>query len=68
LVVRRDSAAFFSFEETDAYPLSVINICKTLASVPGPTLSLSLAALGGMRWSFVITGGLKLVCAFLGSL
>ncbi|BGP17666.1 hypothetical protein JCM10213v2_005704 [Rhodosporidiobolus nylandii] len=41
--------------------LGIVNICKTLASTPGPTLSLGLAALGGMRWSFVIAGGIKLL-------
>ncbi|GAA5867879.1 hypothetical protein JCM8547_003403 [Rhodosporidiobolus lusitaniae] len=41
--------------------LGIINISKTLASTPGPTLALGLAALGGMRWVFVITGSLKLI-------
>ncbi|GAA5916008.1 hypothetical protein JCM6882_003495 [Rhodosporidiobolus microsporus] len=49
--------------------LGVINICKTLAATPGPTLSLGLASLGGMRWAFVLTGSIKLiydVCLFVG--
>ncbi|GAA6003740.1 hypothetical protein JCM10207_003574 [Rhodosporidiobolus poonsookiae] len=41
--------------------LGVINICKTLASTPGPTLALGLAAIGGMRWTFVIAGAIKLL-------
>ncbi|GAA6028615.1 hypothetical protein JCM8097_007311 [Rhodosporidiobolus ruineniae] len=49
--------------------LGIINICKTLAATPGPTLSLGLTALGGMCWSFVITGCIKLlydVALFIG--
>ncbi|GAA5920282.1 hypothetical protein JCM1841_003020 [Sporobolomyces salmonicolor] len=49
--------------------LGIINVCKTLASAPGPTLSGQLASLGGLRWSFVITGCIKLVydiCLWIG--
>ncbi|GAA5862275.1 hypothetical protein JCM1840_001704 [Sporobolomyces johnsonii] len=49
--------------------LGIINVCKTLASAPGPSLSGQLASLGGLRWSFVITGSIKLVydiCLWIG--
>ncbi|GAA6061137.1 hypothetical protein JCM10212_001737 [Sporobolomyces blumeae] len=49
--------------------LGIINVCKTLASAPGPTLSGQLASLGGLRWSFVITASIKLIydiCLFIG--
>ncbi|KDE05323.1 hypothetical protein MVLG_04239 [Microbotryum lychnidis-dioicae p1A1 Lamole] len=43
--------------------LGIINVCKTLASAPGPTVSGHLAARGaqGLRWSFVLCGGLKIL-------
>ncbi|GAA5825023.1 hypothetical protein JCM11251_006066 [Rhodosporidiobolus azoricus] len=49
--------------------LGIINICKTLAATPGPTLSLGLASFGGMKWAFVLTGSIKLIydiCLFIG--
>ncbi|BGP49555.1 hypothetical protein JCM10450v2_005449 [Rhodotorula kratochvilovae] len=39
----------------------VVNVCKTLAATPGPTLSLSLASLGSIRLVFVFMGGIKIV-------
>lgn len=45
--------------------LGIINVCKTLASAPGPSLSGVLASRGGLRWTFVITGGFKLMCEFI---
>ncbi|SCV74897.1 BQ2448_7926 [Microbotryum intermedium] len=43
--------------------LGIINVCKTLASAPGPTVSGCLATRGaqGLRWSFVLCGGLKIL-------
>ncbi|GAA6013742.1 hypothetical protein JCM11491_005082 [Sporobolomyces phaffii] len=41
--------------------LGVINVCKTLASAPGPTLSGQLASAGKLRFSFVITASIKLI-------
>ena len=42
--------------------LGVINVCKTLASAPGPTLSGQLASSGNLRFSFVITASIKIIC------
>ncbi|GJN90248.1 hypothetical protein Rhopal_003247-T1 [Rhodotorula paludigena] len=39
----------------------VINVCKTLASTPGPTLSLALVSLGSSRIVFVLMGGIKIL-------
>lgn len=48
----------------DCPPLAaVVNVCKTLASTPGPTLSLGLASLGHMRLAIVLMGGIKIICA-----
>ncbi|GAA5833594.1 hypothetical protein JCM3766R1_002583 [Sporobolomyces carnicolor] len=49
--------------------LGVINVCKTLASAPGPTLSGQLASSGNLRFSFVITASIKIIydiCLFFG--
>ncbi|GAA5939932.1 uncharacterized protein JCM15063_004349 [Sporobolomyces koalae] len=49
--------------------LGIINVCKTLASAPGPTLSGQLASSGNLRFSFVITASIKLfydVCLWFG--
>jgi len=37
-------------------------VCKTLASTPGPTLSLGLASLGHMRLAIALMGGIKIIC------
>lgn len=41
--------------------LGIMNVSKTLASAPGGAFSGTLASLGGLRWSFVITGCVKLI-------
>ncbi|SCV74914.1 BQ2448_7943 [Microbotryum intermedium] len=43
--------------------LKVINVFKTLATAPGPSLSGHLASQGapGLRWSFVLCGALKIL-------
>ncbi|GAA5904827.1 hypothetical protein JCM8208_001369 [Rhodotorula glutinis] len=41
--------------------LGIVNVCKTLASTPGPTLSLGLASLGHMRVAIVLMGGIKII-------
>ncbi|GAA5852121.1 hypothetical protein JCM9279_005064 [Rhodotorula babjevae] len=41
--------------------LGIVNVCKTLASTPGPTLSLSLASLGHMRLAIMLMGGIKII-------
>lgn len=49
--------------------LGIINVCKTLAATPGPTVSLTLVSLGHIRWSFVIMGSIKIlydVALFIG--
>ncbi|KAK4047419.1 hypothetical protein OIV83_005466 [Microbotryomycetes sp. JL201] len=48
--------------ETRTRFLGIVNVCKTLASAPGPTLSGQLAQWGLLRWSFAICGGLKIIC------
>jgi hypothetical protein len=40
----------------------IVNVCKTLASAPGPTLAGVFASFGGLRWTFVIAGSIKLIC------
>lgn len=42
----------------------VINVCKTMASAPGPTLSGALASWGNLRWAFVICGSVKVFCTY----
>ncbi|GAA5850351.1 hypothetical protein JCM5353_004356 [Sporobolomyces roseus] len=49
--------------------LGIINVCKTLASAPGPTLSGQLASSGKLRFSFVITASIKIIydiCLYFG--
>ncbi|GAA5952673.1 hypothetical protein JCM3765_002243 [Sporobolomyces pararoseus] len=49
--------------------LGIINVCKTLASAPGPTLSGYLASTNHLRFSFVITASIKIIydiCLFFG--
>ncbi|GAA5886361.1 hypothetical protein JCM16303_002511 [Sporobolomyces ruberrimus] len=41
--------------------LGIVNVCKTLASTPGPTLSGNLASSGNLRFSFLITGTIKII-------
>ncbi|KAK4046621.1 hypothetical protein OIO90_006491 [Microbotryomycetes sp. JL221] len=41
--------------------LGIMNVCKTIASAPGPTLTGQLASMGMLRWSFAVCGGLKIV-------
>ncbi|KPV74333.1 uncharacterized protein RHOBADRAFT_54173 [Rhodotorula graminis WP1] len=41
--------------------LGIVNVCKTLASTPGPTLSLGLASLGHMRLAIMLMGGIKII-------
>ncbi|GAA6055212.1 hypothetical protein JCM3770_000717 [Rhodotorula araucariae] len=41
--------------------LGIVNVCKTLASTPGPSLALGLASLGGIRLVFVCMGSIKVV-------
>lgn len=43
-------------------PSAVINVCKTLAATPGPTVSLTLVSMGYIRYSFVIMGTIKILC------
>ncbi|KAM0786412.1 hypothetical protein ACM66B_001877 [Microbotryomycetes sp. NB124-2] len=47
--------------ETRTRFLGIVNVCKTLASAPGPTLSGQLAHSGMLRWSFAICGSLKII-------
>lgn len=44
--------------------LGIINVCKTLASAPGPTLSGQLASSGKLRFSFIITASIKICCEY----
>ncbi|GAA5966697.1 hypothetical protein JCM8115_000257 [Rhodotorula mucilaginosa] len=41
--------------------LGIINVCKTLAATPGPTVSLTLVSMGYIRYSFVIMGIIKIL-------
>ncbi|TKA55538.1 hypothetical protein B0A53_02714 [Rhodotorula sp. CCFEE 5036] len=41
--------------------LGIINVCKTLAATPGPTVSLTLVSMGYIRYSFVIMGTIKIL-------
>ncbi|TNY19364.1 putative MFS transporter [Rhodotorula diobovata] len=42
--------------------LGIVDVCKTLASTPGPTLSLGLASMGHIRIAFVLMGSIKIIC------